>query len=162
MAIASTVSSYLAEHDVAYDVLTHPHTGSSGETAEASHVPGGRLAKSVVLEDDQGYLMVVLPADRKVDLDELHRQLNRNLVRLSDINGPRGGRDKRCRLHLVMPGRANVVIEDTRADLYTAIDCAADRAARTVARKLARLRSYRRNRWTEAAVPVPVLSEQNA
>ena len=79
MAIASTVSDYLAEHDVAYDVLTHPHTATSGETAEASHVPGARLAKSVILEDDMGYLMVVLPSNRSVNMSELHRQLNRNL-----------------------------------------------------------------------------------
>ncbi len=79
MAIASTVSGYLAEHDVAYDVLTHPHTATSGETAEASHVPGTCLAKSVILEDDLGYLMAVLPSNRQVNLGELHRQLNRNL-----------------------------------------------------------------------------------
>ena len=79
MAIASTVSNYLAEHDVAYDVLTHPHTASSGESAQAAHVPGTRLAKSVVLEDEQGYLMVVLPSNRQVNLGELHRLLNRNL-----------------------------------------------------------------------------------
>ena len=79
MSIAITVSDFLAEHDVEYDVLLHAHTTSSGETAESSHVPGSRLAKSVVLEDDQGYLMVVLPASRQVDLGELHRVLNRNL-----------------------------------------------------------------------------------
>ena len=79
MSIAITVSDFLAEHDVEYDVLLHAHTTSSGETAESSHVPGARLAKSVVLEDDQGYLMVVLPASRQVDLGELHRVLNRNL-----------------------------------------------------------------------------------
>jgi Ala-tRNA(Pro) deacylase len=79
MAIASTVSHYLAEHDVAYDVLTHPHTATSAESAEASHIPGTRLAKSVILEDDQGYLMVVLPSNRQVNLGELHRQMNRNL-----------------------------------------------------------------------------------
>jgi Ala-tRNA(Pro) deacylase len=79
MAIALTVSDYLAEHDVAYDVLTHPHTATSGQTAEASHVPGARLAKSVILEDDLGYVMVVLSSNRLVNLGELHRQLNRNL-----------------------------------------------------------------------------------
>lgn len=79
MAIAMTVSNYLAEHDVAYDVLTHPHTASSGESAQAAHVSGIRLAKSVVLEDDHGYVMVVLPSSRQVNLGELHRQLNRNL-----------------------------------------------------------------------------------
>jgi Ala-tRNA(Pro) deacylase len=79
MAIAMTLSDFLAEHDVEYDVLMHAHTTSSGETARSSHVPGTRLAKSVVLEDDQGYLMAVLPASRQVDLGELHRMLNRNL-----------------------------------------------------------------------------------
>lgn len=79
MAIASTLSDYLAEHDVAYDILTHPHTSSSGESAKVSHIPGTRLAKSVILEDDQGYVMVVVPSSQRVDLGELHRQLNRNL-----------------------------------------------------------------------------------
>ena len=79
MAIAMTVSNYLAEHGVDYDILSHPHTSTSSESAEVSHVPGMRLAKSVVLQDDQGYLMVVLPSNRKVDLAELHRQMKRNL-----------------------------------------------------------------------------------
>ena len=79
MAIAMKVSDYLADHDIAYDVLTHPHTLSSSESAQASHVPGSRLAKSVILEDDDGYVMVVVPSDRKVDLGELHRQMNRSL-----------------------------------------------------------------------------------
>ncbi len=79
MTIAATVSDYLAEHDVPYDILAHAHTATSGESAEASHVPGARLAKTVVLEDEQGYLMVVVPSCRRVDLGELHRQLNRNL-----------------------------------------------------------------------------------
>ena len=89
MAIASTVSDYLAETGVDYDVVTHAHTATSSETAEASHVPGARLAKSVILGDDQGYLMVVLPSNRTVNLGELHRQLNRNLglVTESELGG---------------------------------------------------------------------------
>ncbi len=79
MAIAMKVSDYLADLDIAYDVLTHPHTMTSSESARATHVPGARLAKSVVLEDDDGYVMVVVPSDRQVDLGELHRQTNRSL-----------------------------------------------------------------------------------
>jgi len=79
MAIAMTISNYLAERGIEYDILSHPHSSTSGESAQASHVPGSRLAKSVVLEDEMGYLMVVLPANRQVDLGELHRQMNRNL-----------------------------------------------------------------------------------
>jgi Ala-tRNA(Pro) deacylase len=80
MTIASTVSRYLAEYDVPYDVMGHAHTVSSAQSAAVSHVPGHRLAKSVVLEDDRGYLMAVLPADRRLDLGELQRQLKRHLV----------------------------------------------------------------------------------
>ncbi|HYQ72832.1 MAG TPA: YbaK/EbsC family protein [Gammaproteobacteria bacterium] len=80
MAIASTVSNFLRAQDAEYDVLTHPHTATSGESAQAAHVPGSRLAKSVILEDEQGFLMVVLPSNRKVNMRELHRQLNRNLA----------------------------------------------------------------------------------
>jgi Ala-tRNA(Pro) deacylase len=79
MAIAMTISDYLARHDVAYDVLAHPHTMTSSESAQASHISGTRLAKSVILEDENGYLMVVVPANRQVNLGELHRVMNRNL-----------------------------------------------------------------------------------
>jgi ribosome-associated translation inhibitor RaiA len=70
-------------------------------------------------------------------------------VRLSDINGPRGGNDKFCQLSVVLPGQATVVIEDTQSNLYVAIDRAADRASRTVSRKLPRFSGNKRNRLPE-------------
>ncbi len=66
-------------------------------------------------------------------------------VRLSDENGPRGGVDKLCFIQVAFPGASSVVIEDVQSDLYTAIDRAADRAGRTVARRLQRLRRIRRS-----------------
>lgn len=65
-------------------------------------------------------------------------QIQRIVMRLSDINGPRGGSDKRCHLQLVLSGLPDVVIEDTEADLYVAIDRATDRAGRTLIRKISR------------------------
>ena len=70
--------------------------------------------------------------------------IQRVVMRLSDINGPRGGADKRCHLQVVMAGLPDVVIEDTEADLYVAIDRATDRAGRTVGRRLARQRDTAR------------------
>jgi putative sigma-54 modulation protein len=64
-------------------------------------------------------------------------------VRLSDLNGPRGGEDKRCHIQVAIPGGTDVVIEDTEADLYVAIDRAADRAGRTLARRVDRQREHR-------------------
>jgi len=71
-------------------------------------------------------------------------RIQRVVVRLSDINGPRGGADKRCHLQLVLPGLPDVVVEDIEADLYLAIDRAADRAGRTLRRRLARQRDRAR------------------
>lgn len=64
--------------------------------------------------------------------------INKVIVRLSDINGPRGGADKRCHLQLFIAGLPDIVVNDTEADMYAAIDRAMERARRTVGRKLDR------------------------
>ncbi len=64
--------------------------------------------------------------------------IQRAVMRLSDINGPRGGSDKRCHLQVVLAGLPDVVVEDTEGDLYVAIDRATDRAGRTLVRKIDR------------------------
>lgn len=64
--------------------------------------------------------------------------IQRVVMHLSDINGPRGGEDKRCHLQVVLAGLPDVVIEDIETDLYVAIDRATDRAGRTVVRKIGR------------------------
>ena len=71
-------------------------------------------------------------------------RLHRISVRLSDDNGPRGGEDKRCRIRIAFAGAPSVVIEDIETDVYAALDRAADRASRSLARKLERLRDQRR------------------
>ena len=66
-------------------------------------------------------------------------------MRLSDENGPRGGEDKLCRIQASLAGAPPVVIEDVQSNLYVAIDRAADRLGRTVARRLHRQRRARRS-----------------
>jgi len=73
-------------------------------------------------------------------LDARDDHIQRVIVRLSDINGPRGGADKCCHIQVVLNQLSDVVIEDTEVDLYAAIGRAADRAARAVGRRLGRQR----------------------
>lgn len=61
-------------------------------------------------------------------------------VTLSDINGPKGGEDKRCQMLLKIKGQGDVVIEDTHSHLYAAIDRAAGRASQAATKRIARLR----------------------
>lgn len=79
MGIAITLQDYLSEKGTEYDVVDHPHALSSLKIAAAAHVPGDRLAKTVMLEDDDGYLMAVVPSTHRVMLSALRKQLNRNL-----------------------------------------------------------------------------------
>jgi putative sigma-54 modulation protein len=79
----------------------------------------------------------------------MHFALKRNdalIVRarvwLADINGPRGGVDKRCQIELKLAGQNNIVIEDVETDLYVAIDRASGRCMRTLARRIERARQF--------------------
>jgi ribosomal subunit interface protein len=78
-------------------------------------------------------------------LSSRDEHINQIRVRLSDINGPRGGEDKCCQIHVVLPKLADVIIEDTETDLYVAIDRAVDRASRNVDRRLSRSRHQQRS-----------------
>lgn len=75
-------------------------------------------------------------------LDRNDQQITHVSVHLADINGPRGGVDKRCKINLTLVGQNNIVIEDTEADLYVAIDRASERCARTLTRRLERSREF--------------------
>ena len=76
MAIATRLQEYMSEHDLRYDVLTHPHSHHSMETAQLARVPGNSLAKSVLLVDEEGgFLMAILPSTHHVNLRALSRTL---------------------------------------------------------------------------------------
>ena len=104
---------------------------------------------------------------RRVEVTEvLHAQVERRLgfvlgrfggrigrvvVRFSDTNGHRGGRDKRCQIDVGLRPSGSVRSEDTDADLFVAVNCAADRVARAVARVLEREREKEGNHHAREA-----------
>lgn len=55
-------------------------------------------------------------------------------VQLSDVNGPRGGVDKRCQVELRTDGAGSVVVASVASDWRTALDNALARAARFLMR----------------------------
>jgi Ala-tRNA(Pro) deacylase len=79
MAIAKTVKDYLLQKSVDYDLVSHPHSGSSHETAEASHIREDHIAKGVVVKDASGYAMVIVPASNYVEMKHLRKELDREL-----------------------------------------------------------------------------------
>ncbi len=86
-----------------------------------------------------------------VSAHDQHIQLVR--VRLSDINGPRGGVDKSCLLHIELAGTASVTVRETSADMYAAIDKATERLGRSVARRLQKFHHPKRLARMRQALP---------
>ena len=79
MAMAKKLQEYLKQHEIKYRLITHPHSEFSMETAERAHVSGDALAKGVLLQDMDDYLLVVLPSDYHVQLDSLRQWLDRQV-----------------------------------------------------------------------------------
>lgn len=84
MAISQHLSSYLQDCGALYEVCTHAPSHSSAETARKANLMPAQLAKPVMLEDDDGYVMVVVPGDKRVMVGEVARMLGRPRLRLCD------------------------------------------------------------------------------
>ena len=59
MGIAMTVREYLEELDIEYDIIKHPASITSIETAHQAHLPPGSLAKGVLIKDENGTLSLL-------------------------------------------------------------------------------------------------------
>jgi len=79
MAIAEKVKSYLDKRRILYDVHELVPFMSLLQAAEHGEVPPESIAKGVVLKDDYGLLLVVLPATHGVDTDALSKMLHRKV-----------------------------------------------------------------------------------
>ena len=79
MTMAITLRKFLTDKGIAYDIVSHPYTMSSYNTASAARVPVNKIAKPVILEDDQGYIMAVIPADHHVIIGKLNHVVHRHM-----------------------------------------------------------------------------------
>lgn len=68
-------------------------------------------------------------------------QVERLVVRLKDVNGPKGGQDKECCVEVQLANHAPIVVSKRSSDAYTSIRQALARAARTTVRKLGKRRA---------------------
>jgi putative sigma-54 modulation protein len=73
-------------------------------------------------------------------LERFARRIRRVRVSVGDLNGPRGGVDKRCRVAIVLMPSTTIVMEDLDSNIYAAIDRVADKAGRCIGRRLKRLK----------------------
>jgi Ala-tRNA(Pro) deacylase len=80
MYMSPTLEECLRRIGSRYEIVHHPHSECSMDTAQAAHVPGDRLAKTVILQDDEGFAAAVLPSTYHLQLYKLWEETGRKLV----------------------------------------------------------------------------------
>src|SRR5207244_12413965 len=83
MSILKRLKDDLDREKVPFKVLTHSETFTAPELAQALHVPGKELAKVVMVKADERFVMMVLSANKKVDLKRLREIFRTSHVRLA-------------------------------------------------------------------------------
>lgn len=71
-------------------------------------------------------------------LERFAMRITKVCVNVGDLNGPKGGVDKRCRVAIVIMPSTTVVMEGRDSDIYAAIGRVADKAGRCIGRRLKR------------------------
>jgi Ala-tRNA(Pro) deacylase len=101
MGIPDTITNYLHGREIAFDVVSHQPTMTSLETAQLAHIPGDRVAKAVVLEDGEEYVLAVVPATHRIDTEALSDLLDRDVFLVDEDDVAMVFRD--CRYGAVPP-----------------------------------------------------------
>jgi Ala-tRNA(Pro) deacylase len=83
MPILTKLREFLEQEKVAYSVHSHPEAYTALEIAALEHVKDRMLAKVVIVTDAGAFLMVVLPADRRVDFRKVAAVLGTEELRLA-------------------------------------------------------------------------------
>ena len=83
MALLTRLRVFLDENHAEYTHSTHPQAYTAREVASVEHLPSREVAKTVVIFGDGRYHMVVVPASRLVDFQEVRLTLGLTHARLA-------------------------------------------------------------------------------
>jgi Ala-tRNA(Pro) deacylase len=83
MPLQQRLQNVLEANHLAFTQTTHSTAFTAREMASAEHLPAREVAKTVVILGDGSYHMIVVPANRLVDLQEVRLALGLNRVRLA-------------------------------------------------------------------------------
>lgn len=118
MAMAMTLKDYLNTEGVEYDLVEHAYSFNTTQAAENAHISGEMIAKGVVLHDEQGYVMAVIPSTHRVQLNRLRKEFHRYFSLAEEVDLPMLFKD--CTMGAIPPvGKAydvDVIFDDRLND----------------------------------------------
>lgn len=85
MAIADTVKTYLEQNGIPVILVPHPKTYSTHDSAQAAHIRDDHIAKAVMVRDEQGFAMAVIPGNHWLKLDALREESGRDFQLADEV-----------------------------------------------------------------------------
>jgi Ala-tRNA(Pro) deacylase len=83
MTMYERLETFLTAHQAKYEVMRHPAAVTAQEQAAAMHMPGMHVAKVLIVKERDGFVMAVVPAATRLDLDRLKGLIGHDDVRLA-------------------------------------------------------------------------------
>ena len=82
-------------------------------------------------------------------LSRFDSKIDEVTLTVRDLNGPKGGIDKRCQLRIKLRYGDDVILTNLESNVEACVSRLADRAGRTIARRISRFQdTYRRPRFS--------------
>jgi Cys-tRNA(Pro)/Cys-tRNA(Cys) deacylase len=92
------LENFLKKNGIWHRFIEKPETIHTADAAKVSGIELQRLTKNLVARNDTGYIMIIIPGDKKVDLEKVAKLVDAKKVRLvsfeqtEEISGyPPGG-----------------------------------------------------------------------
>jgi ribosomal subunit interface protein len=82
----------------------------------------------------------------KILLDRFDDKIRATRVVLSDINGPKGGKDKRCTIKIEVHNAKTIVVDEVADNMYESISRCSQRAKRAVSKLVSKDRGKKREK----------------
>jgi Ala-tRNA(Pro) deacylase len=76
MSVSTSVHEHLNRTGVFYNLITHPHSRTSLESARLAKISPGQVAKGVLTHDGDHYLLCVIPSDHRLSISWLNSGMN--------------------------------------------------------------------------------------
>ena len=78
MSLSPCVESFLSQNHTPFNLLEHPHSKTSLQTAHCAHVTSATLAKAVIVKHQDDFMMCVLPSSHVLVMNWLNHDYDGN------------------------------------------------------------------------------------
>ncbi|WP_025899770.1 aminoacyl-tRNA deacylase [Sneathiella glossodoripedis] len=84
MGMATTLETYMLRAGVDYDMVHHDPSATISEAAHKAHIRSNCVAKAVVLKDKKGFVLAVVPSEKRISLEKINELTDRELALSSE------------------------------------------------------------------------------